>query len=73
MRGLAEGYPEYGWAENKAYGSASHRAAIARHGWVPGVHRESFDPVRTVVARGGANKRLAKPAAKPAAKRPRRR
>jgi len=75
MRGLADEYPEYGWAENKAYGSASHRAAIARHGWVPGVHRESFDPVRTTLEKGGTNKRLraAKKPAAAAAKKPRRR
>ena len=54
---------------NKAYGTHAHRCAIVANGWVDGVHRETFDPVRSILAAGGANKR--KPAAKkPAAKRP---
>ena len=68
MNALAEDYPEYDWASNKAYGTHAHRCAIVASGWVDGVHRETFDPVRSILAAGGANKR--KPAAKkPAAKR----
>ncbi|KAK7254186.1 RNA-DNA hybrid ribonuclease [Aureococcus anophagefferens] len=72
MNALAGDYPEYDWASNKqrnkAYGTHAHRCAIVANGWVDGVHRETFDPVRSILAAGGANKR--KPAAKkPAAKR----
>lgn len=34
-------YPEYGWAKNKSYGTAQHRAAIAKYGFTP-LHRKSF-------------------------------
>ena len=34
-------YPEYGWAKNKSYGTAQHRAAIAKYGMTP-LHRTSF-------------------------------
>jgi ribonuclease HII len=48
MRALHQQHPAYGWAVNKGYPTADHRAAIARHG--PCVqHRRSFrllpDPV----------------------------
>ena len=33
--------PEYGFASNKGYGSASHIAAIKEHGLSP-IHRVSF-------------------------------
>jgi ribonuclease HII len=48
MRQLHERYPHYGWAVNKGYPTAAHRAAIERHGPCP-EHRRSFrllpDPV----------------------------
>lgn len=34
-------YPEYGFANNKGYGSADHIAAIKKHGKCP-IHRDSF-------------------------------
>jgi ribonuclease HII len=41
MTALAAAEPAYGFAENKGYGSAFHRAALASHG--PGHHhRRSF-------------------------------
>ena len=36
-----EQYPEYGWIKNKGYATASHRAAIMKHGLCP-LHRRSF-------------------------------
>ena len=42
-------HPEYDWAANKGYGSKAHRAAITKHGWVAGLHRESFDPVKSMI------------------------
>ena len=41
MRALHEEYPQYGWAQNKGYPTAAHRAAIAEHGPSPH-HRMSF-------------------------------
>lgn len=38
MRDLSTRYPEYGWENNKGYGSAAHRAAISEHGPSP-LHR----------------------------------
>ncbi len=38
---LSEKYPEYGWAGNKAYPTAAHRAAIEKYGVTP-LHRKTF-------------------------------
>jgi len=38
---LDKKYPQYGWAQNKGYGTAAHRAAIALHG-LCNEHRKSF-------------------------------
>ena len=35
-------YPQYGWNKNKGYGTAIHRAAIAKHGLCD-LHRKSFN------------------------------
>jgi ribonuclease HII len=45
MAKLDEGYPEYGFADHKGYGSAAHLEALRRYGPCP-VHRRSFKPVR---------------------------
>ena len=37
-------YPQYGFAQNKGYGTPQHLAALARHGPCP-AHRRSFAPV----------------------------
>lgn len=34
-------FPQFGFARHKGYGTAEHRAAIARHGYCP-IHRRSF-------------------------------
>ena len=45
MARLAQDYPGYGWERNAGYGTAEHRAALARLG--PCVeHRRSFRPIR---------------------------
>ena len=49
MHALDKRHPQYGWAANKGYGSKAHRAAIVEHGWVAGLHRESFDPVKSMI------------------------
>jgi len=48
MAALAQAHPGYGWERNKGYGTAEHRAALARLGVTP-QHRRSFRPVREVL------------------------
>ena len=47
MAALALDHPGYGWERNQGYGTAEHRAALARLGVTP-EHRRSFRPVREV-------------------------
>ncbi len=44
MAELAEIHPGYGWERNAGYGTAEHRAALARLGVSP-EHRRSFRPI----------------------------
>ena len=41
MRQLDKEFPQYGWAKNKCYPTADHRAAIAQYGVTPH-HRHTF-------------------------------
>lgn len=41
MAQAARQYPQYGWEQNKAYPTASHRKAIAQYGPCP-LHRQTF-------------------------------
>jgi ribonuclease HII len=41
MKQLHDLHPQYGWNQNKAYGTLSHRSAIALHGLTP-YHRRTF-------------------------------
>ncbi len=50
MRELERQYPGYGFARHKGYGTAAHRAALARLGPCP-QHRQSFKPVALLAAR----------------------
>lgn len=45
MEEWASRFPVYGFARHKGYGTAAHRAAIARHGPSP-IHRRTFAGVR---------------------------
>nr|WP_205944882.1 ribonuclease HII [Pelagibius litoralis] len=45
MAALALRHPGYGWERNQGYGTAEHRAGIARLG-ITAAHRRSFRPVR---------------------------
>ena len=51
MARLALDHPGYGWERNAGYGTAEHRAALARLG-VTAHHRRSFRPVRALLERG---------------------
>ena len=48
MAALARDCPGYGWERNQGYGTAEHRAGIARLGVTP-LHRRSFRPIRDVL------------------------
>ena len=50
MRELAQVYPAYGFEQNAGYGTKAHLAALEAHGYIEGVHRQSFEPVKRVVA-----------------------
>ncbi len=41
---LAQQYPQYGWEQNKGYGTCAHLAALRQYG-VTSQHRRSFQPV----------------------------
>lgn len=45
MLKLHKEYPEYGWADNKAYGTAFHNKAIEEFGITP-YHRRTYAPIR---------------------------
>jgi ribonuclease HII len=48
MTELGEHHPEYGWCNNKGYGTPAHSQAIARFGVTPH-HRRSFAPIRAAL------------------------
>jgi ribonuclease HII len=41
MNQLDEQFPQYGWAQNKGYGTLAHRKKIKEHGFSP-FHRKTF-------------------------------
>lgn len=48
MAKLARAWPHYGFARHQGYGTAAHRAALARHGPCPH-HRRGFAPVEAAL------------------------
>ena len=48
MAELARRHPGYGWERNAGYGTAVHRAALARLGVTP-LHRRSFRPIAALL------------------------
>jgi ribonuclease HII len=44
-------YPDYGFAKHKGYATREHIAALMKFGTSP-IHRESFEPVKSMVAGG---------------------
>jgi len=49
MRDLGTLYPVYGFAKHAGYGTKQHREALANHGYVNGVHRQSFSPIKKML------------------------
>ncbi|MBX2804502.1 MAG: ribonuclease HII [Hyphomicrobiales bacterium] len=50
MRELGKDFPQYGWCDNKGYGTSAHSKAIAAFGVTPH-HRRSFAPIRAALER----------------------
>lgn len=46
---LDKKYPVYGFKKNKGYGTKKHIEAIKKYGYVDGIHRLTFDPVKTMI------------------------
>lgn len=46
---LDKRYPEYQFAKNKGYGTKKHIEAIEKYGYIKGVHRLTFEPVKSMV------------------------
>ena len=51
MKTLAEKYPHYGFETNAGYGTKAHLAAIEAHGYIKGIHRTSFEPIKSMYAK----------------------
>lgn len=49
---LAKKYPKYGFDRHVGYGTATHSAALIKHGVIDGVHRKSYKPVRKILEVG---------------------
>lgn len=46
---LDKKYPQYGFKKNKGYGTKIHLEALKEYGFIEGVHRKSFEPVKSMV------------------------
>jgi len=50
MAKLGEDYPAYGFEQNAGYGTKQHKEALAEYGYIAGIHRQSFEPIKSMVA-----------------------
>lgn len=50
MAKLDADYPAYGFASNAGYGTKKHKDALAELGYIEGIHRQSFEPIKSMVA-----------------------
>lgn len=46
---LAKKYPMYWFKKNKGYGTKAHIEAIKKYGYIKGVHRLTFEPIKSMV------------------------
>lgn len=46
---LDKKYPMYQFKRNKGYGTKAHLAALEEYGYVEGIHRKSFEPIKSMV------------------------
>lgn len=45
---LDKEYPEYLFAKNKGYGTKDHLEALKQYGYIKGIHRLSFEPIKSM-------------------------
>lgn len=50
MEELDRKYPAYGFKKNKGYGTKAHLEALKENGFIQGVHRLTFEPVKSMVS-----------------------
>ena len=46
---MDEKYPEYGFKSHKGYGTKKHIEAIKEHGIIDGFHRETYEPIKSLL------------------------
>lgn len=51
MIALDKKYPVYQFAKNKGYGTKAHLEALKQYGYVKGVHRLSFEPIKSMASK----------------------
>jgi len=49
MRELGSEYPSYGFEKNAGYGTKVHREALKEYGYIEGIHRKSFEPIKSMI------------------------
>lgn len=49
MINLDQSFPEYGFKNHKGYGTKQHLAALSKYGPIPGLHRQTFAPIKNLV------------------------
>lgn len=49
MINLDKQYPNYDFKGNKGYGTKAHVEAIKKYGYIKGVHRLTFDPIKSMI------------------------
>lgn len=50
MIALDEKYPLYHFGKNKGYGTKEHLEALKTYGYLPGIHRTSFEPIKSMAS-----------------------
>lgn len=51
MIALHDTYPEYDFVHNKGYATKKHKAALDEYGYIDGIHRLSFEPIKSMLNR----------------------
>ena len=54
---MDEQYPEYGFKSHKGYGTKKHIEAIKEHGIIDGFHRETYEPIKSLLLEGKISKK----------------
>ena len=49
MQEMGKKYPAYGFESNVGYATLAHREALIEYGYIEGVHRKSFEPIKSMI------------------------